>query len=581
MFRRSVVLLAVVGVVGAGAVSADARGGDSGRFDRPKQGFAAPWTQLRDGSPEQAGLDQAPIDAALRQIDEWTRTNPTSPPVSHPLMSGVVTLLAHDGVVVSRSASGYAVRYSDAAGTELPADQRVAMRNDTIFDMASISKLFTSIAVMQLAEQGILDVDAPVSRYLPEFGVNGKAGITVKQLLIHTSGLVSFIPLWSLYPDKESRIKGVMDIAPKYVPGSTYEYSDLNLITLGVLIERLTGSTLDNVVRRGITEPLHMTDTGYKPPASKLDRIAATEYQSSPPRGIVRGQVHDENAWSLGGVAGHAGIFSTARDMAILAQSLVNGGIYAHKRILRTETVRAMLTNYTQAFPGNAHGLGFELDRRFYMGGLSGPATAGHTGYTGTTLVLDLQSRSIAILLSNRVHVSRSWGSINPARETLATGLAKALAVRPRQGRDAWYTGIGNLSTATLSTRELRAKSSTIRVAFDTFVDSEVSDHLVLESSGDGTSWLAVPMIARGPGAPQGENSFLSGSGHRTWWNVRATVPGSDKIWFRWRFSTDRLYTGRGVLLDNIKITLGSRTLLDGEKQPTALVSQAWDRRIR
>jgi hypothetical protein len=399
--------------------------------------------------------------------------------------------------------------------------------------------------------------------------------------LIHTSGLVSFIPLWSLYPDKESRIKGVMDIAPKYVPGSTYEYSDLNLITLGVLIERLTGSTLDNVVRRGITEPLHMTDTGYNPPASKLDRIAATEYQSSPPRGIVRGQVHDENAWSLGGVAGHAGIFSTARDMAILAQSLVNGGIYAHKRILRTETVRAMLTNYTQAFPGNAHGLGFELDRRFYMGGLSGPATAGHTGYTGTTLVLDLQSRSIAILLSNRVHVSRSWGSINPARETLATGLAKALAVRPRQGRDAWYTGIGNLSTATLSTRELRAKSSTIRVAFDTFVDSEVSDHLVLESSGDGTSWLAVPMIARGPGAPQGENSFLSGSGHRTWWNVRATVPGSDKIWFRWRFSTDRLYTGRGVLLDNIKITLGSRTLLDGEKQPTALVSQAWDRRIR
>jgi serine-type D-Ala-D-Ala carboxypeptidase len=581
MFRRSVVLLAVVGVVGAGAVSADARGGDVGRFDRPKQGFAAPWTQLRDGSPEQVGLDRAPIDAALRQIDEWTRTNPTSPPVAHPLMSGVVTLLAHEGVVVSRSASGYAVRYSDAAGTELPVEQRVAMRDDTIFDMASISKLFTSIAVMQLAEQGKVDVDAPVSRYLPEFGVNGKAGITVKQLLIHTSGLVSFIPLWSLYPDKDARIKAVMDIAPKYVPGSTYEYSDLNLITLGVLVERLTGSTLDNVVRRGITEPLHMTDTGYNPPASKLDRIAATEYQASPPRGIIRGQVHDENAWSLGGVAGHAGIFSTARDMAILAQSLVNGGIYAHKRILREETVRAMLTNYTQAFPGYAHGLGFELDRRFYMGGLSGPATAGHTGYTGTTLVLDLQSRSIAILLSNRVHVSRNWGSINPARETLATGLAKALAVRPRHGRDAWYTGIGNSSTATLSTRELRAKGSPIGVAFDTFVDSEVSDQLILESSGDGVSWQAVPMTARGPGAPQGENSFLSGSGHRTWWNVRATVAGSDKIWLRWRFSTDRLYTGRGVLLDNIKITQGSRTLLDGEKQPTALVSHAWDRRIR
>ncbi|ALG05823.1 serine hydrolase domain-containing protein [Kibdelosporangium phytohabitans] len=581
MFRRTVLALTMAGVTAAGAVSAEAHGGDSGRFDRPKQGFAAPWTQLRDGTPEQAGLDRAPIEAALKQVDEWTRANPTSPPVAKPLMSGVVTLLAHEGVVVSRSASGYAVRYSDAAGTELPVDQRVPMRDDTIFDMASISKLFTSIAVMQLAEQGKVDVDAPVSRYLPEFGVNGKAGITVKQLLIHTSGLVAFIPLWSMYPDKAARIKGVMDIAPKYAPGSTYEYSDLNLITLGVLVERLTGSTLDNVVSKGITGPLGMTDTGYNPPASKLDRIAATEYQAAPARGIVRGQVHDENAWSLGGVSGHAGIFSTARDMAVLAQSLINGGIYAHKRILEQETVRAMLTDYTTNFPGNAHGLGFELDRRFYMGGLSGPATAGHTGYTGTTLVLDLQSRSIAILLSNRVHVSRSWGSINPAREALATGMAKALAVRPRHGRDAWYTGIGNLSTATLSTRELRTRSTTIRVTFDTFVDTEISDHLVLESSSDGVSWQAVDVTARGPGAPAGPAPHLSGAGHRTWWNVRAEVPTFDKIFLRWRFSTDRTLTGRGVLLDNIKITEGSRVLLDGEKQPTALVSHAWDRRIR
>ena len=215
------------------------------------------------------------------------------------------------------------------------------------------------------------------------------------------------------------------------------------------------------------------------------------------------------------------------------------------------------------------------------MGALSGPRTAGHTGFTGTTLVIDPQSRSIAILLSNRVHVSRTWGTINPAREMLATALAKAMAVRPRQGRDAWYSGIGNSDTATLSTRELRARDSTIQVAFDTFVDSEVSDQLVLESSGDGVQWQTVPVTARGPGAPGGENSFLSGSGHRTWWNVRATLTGSDTTRLRWRFSTDRLYTGRGVLLDNIKITQGSQVLLDGEKQPTTLVAQGWDRRIR
>nr|WP_243726690.1 serine hydrolase domain-containing protein [Actinocrispum wychmicini] len=570
-----------MGVAGATAVAADAYPWHNNRFDRPEHGFAPTWTTLHDGSPRDVGLDPGPIDASVRQIDEWTRTNPTVPAVPHPLMSGVVTMLVHDGVVVERSHAGYASQYADQQGTLLPSDQRVPMRDDTIFDMASISKLFTSIAVMQLVERGKVDVDAPVSRYLPEFGVNGKAGITVKQLLTHVSGLDADLPLWRDWPDKAARIKAVMDVAPINPPGTVYKYSDLNLITLGVMIERLTGSTLDNVVRTGITEPLRMVDTGYNPPASKLDRIAATEYQISPPRGMVRGQVHDENAWSLDGVAGHAGVFSTARDMAILGQTFLNGGIYAGRRILREDTVRAMLTDYNGAFPGNAHGLGFELDQMFYMGGLSGPVTAGHTGYTGTTLVVDLASRSIAILLSNRVHPNRGWGSINPAREALATGLARALAVPPRHGRDYWFTGIGNSTTATLSTQELAAGDSPIRVTFDTFVDSESTDHLVLESSNDGVRWQSVAVVAHGPGAPPGSTDWLAGHGHRTWWFVEATVPPTPKIRFRWRLTTDRLYTGRGDGVDNIKITQGSRTLLDGEKQPTVLDSQGWDRRIR
>ena len=127
-----------------------------------------------------------------------------------------------------------------------------------------------------------MDVDAPVATYLPEFGVNGKESVTVAQLLTHTSGLVSWLPLWSAYPDVPSRIKAVMDVAPHNPPGSTYEYSDLNLITLGVLVERLTGKTLDEVVAERITEPLRMVDTGYNPPASKLDRIAATEFEADP-----------------------------------------------------------------------------------------------------------------------------------------------------------------------------------------------------------------------------------------------------------------------------------------------------------
>jgi serine-type D-Ala-D-Ala carboxypeptidase len=581
MFRRAAVVLTVMGVLGASAVTADAYSAYNNRFDRPEQGFAPPWTTLRDGRPQDVGLDTAPIDAAVRQINEWTKTNPTVPAVPHPLMSGVVTLLVHEGVVVERSHAGYAVQYADQQGTLLPEDQRVPMRDDTIFDMASVSKLFTSIAVMQLVERGKVDVDAPVARYLPEFGVNGKAAITVKQLLTHISGLDADLPLWSNWPDKASRIKAVMDVAPINPPGTVYKYSDLNLIALGVMIERLTGSTLDNVVSRDITDPLHMVDTGYNPPASKLDRIAATEYQISPPRGMVRGQVHDENAWSLGGVAGHAGVFSTARDMAILAQTFLNGGIYAGRRILREDSVRAMLTNFNTAFPGNAHGLGFELDQMFYMGGLSSLQTAGHTGYTGTTLVFDMKSRSIAILLSNRVHPNRTWGSINPAREALATGLARSMAVPPRHGRDYWFTGIGNDSTATLSTQELSAEDSPIRVTFDTFVDSESTDHLVLESSNDGVQWQSVAVVAHGPSAPPGPTDWLAGHGHRTWWFVEATAPAAPKIRFRWRLTTDHLYTGRGDAVDNIKITQGSRTLLDGEKQPAALVSVGWDRRIR
>ncbi|GAB3457156.1 serine hydrolase domain-containing protein [Actinophytocola sediminis] len=590
MSRRSVLsgrvlgaLLAVLATVTSAStlVSAAPNGGGpaTGRFDQPRPGFAPPHTVLRDAPPARVGLDPAPIDAAVAQVSEWTRTHPT-PDTDHPLYAGAVTLLAHDGAVVSRSASGYAVRYADAAGTELPEAQRVPMRGDTIFDMASVSKLFTSIVVMQLVESGKVAVDAPVATYLPEFGVNGKESITVAQLLTHTSGLVSWVPLWSRYPDVPSRIRAVMDIAPRTTPGTNYEYSDLNLITLGVLVERLTGDPLDQVVADRITRPLRMTDTGYNPPAAKLDRMAATEFQATPPRGMVRGSVHDENAWSLDGVAGHAGVFSTADDLAVLAQTILNGGSYRGARILRPNTVAAMLENHNEAFPANSHGYGFELDQIWFMGGLSGPRTAGHTGFTGTDLVIDLASRSFAILLTNRVHPSRDWGSVNVARETLSTGLAKALAVRPERGRDSWYTGIGDASQATLTTVSLRP-SGHVRVIFDAFVDSEVTDRLMLESSVDGLTWAAVPLTVSGRGAPEEEVVSLSGTGHRSWWAVRAQLPHAAEITLRWRFITDTRYTGRGIHVDNLVVTDRDQMLLNGEKEPHRVLPEGWQLRSR
>src|SRR6185436_1274633 len=290
--------------------------------------------------------------------------------------------------------------------------------------------------------------------YLPAFAAHGKGAITVRQLLTHTSGLKPWMPLWSGWPDKDSRIAAVLDVEPTSPPGTTYVYSDLNLITLGVLLERQTGQGLDQLVRERITAPLRMRDTGYNPDPSRRPRIAATEFQADNARGMVRGEVHDENAWSLGGVAGHAGIFSTAQDMAVLAQSMLNGGIYGGHRILSPASVKMMMANQNShigTFPDDSHGLGFELDQRWYMGGLSSPTTAGHTGFTGTSIVIDKMSRSFAIVLSNRVHPSRSWGSNNPARRAAVQGLALSLGVLPRYGSTAWFSGTTNATTATLT----------------------------------------------------------------------------------------------------------------------------------
>ncbi|HEU0041045.1 MAG TPA: serine hydrolase, partial [Jiangellaceae bacterium] len=206
--------------------------------------------------------------------------------------------------------------------------------------------------------------------------------------------------------------------------------SDLNLIAAGLVAECVAGSTLDILVAAGITERLGMIDTGYRPEPGLRPRIAATEFQSAPARGMVHGGVHDENSWALGGVAGHAGVFGTAGDLARLAQAILDGGSYDGARILQPATVESMLTNANPDFPGHAHGLGFELDQPSYMGALAAPTTAGHTGYTGTSLVIEPTSRSFVILLSNRVHPSRSWGSANPARRAVAHRLALALADR-------------------------------------------------------------------------------------------------------------------------------------------------------
>ncbi|MFD7158285.1 serine hydrolase [Kribbella sp. NPDC059898] len=568
--RRWAAITTISAVILTMATPAVASGNNSGRFDHPYAGYAPKSTLLRDETPAKAGLDPAPIDAALAQVAGWTKASGTA----KPLYAGAVTLLGHDGKIVTRTATGMALKYADGAGTELPADQQIPMRTDTIFDMASVSKLFTSIVVMQLVEKGKVDLDAPIATYIPEFAENGKENVTVRQALTHTSGFPSWLPLWSSQPDPASRLHMALTAKLQDPPGTKYLYSDLNLIALGELAHRVTGKTLDKLVADGITKPLQMRDTGYNPDPKKKPRIAATEYQSSPPRGMVWGEVHDENAWSLGGVAGHAGVFSTADDMAVLAQTFLNGGSYRGARILKESSVTAMITNFNQAFPGNDHGLGFELDQRWYMGGLSGPRTVGHTGYTGTSIVIDFDSRSFAILLTNRVHPSRNWGSNNPARRAVTQGLALALGVGPRHGKDAWFSGTTDNATTTLATA-VDVPAGGAKLAFDLFVDTEDSDLLYLEASTDGTTWTKVPFAVRDRGSVIDTDGSISGSGDRHWHQVTAELaPGPQTI--RWRYTSDPLYQGRGVYVDGVKITSGSGLLLDGERTPESFTATGW-----
>lgn len=538
-------------------------------FSKPFLGFAPANTVLRESDPASAGLSPAPIDEAIRQIRAWE----TPPPGRRAMYAGAVALMGHDGRIVARDASGQALRYASATA-ELPPDQWVPMREDTIFDLASVSKLFTSIAVVQLLEEGRVGLDAPVATYLPEFAAGGKEAVTVRQLLTHTSGFTSWLPLWSRYPDSAARIRAVMDQPLLNPPGTTYLYSDLNMITLGVLVERLRGEPLDAVVGERITGPLSMTDTGYNP--TDRSRTAATEYQSSPPRGMVWGEVHDENAWSLGGVAGHAGVFSTADDLAVLAQALLNGGTYRGERILDRKSVTQLITNFNEDFPGDAHGLGFELDQRWYMDALSGPRTAGHTGYTGTSIVIDFSSRSFAILLTNRVHPSRSWGTNNPARRAWAHGLAAAMGIRPKHADTAWFSGSANGTTSTLTTTPLDVPAEGARLGFDLFLDTEEADLLHLERSADGgATWEPVPFTVRDRGETLETDGSVSRSGDRRWVQVRALLPaGSQQL--RWRHTTDGLYLGRGVVVDDVVVQSDAGVLLDGEKAPDAFSAEGW-----
>ncbi len=552
-------MLAVTGLCALGSPGPATAGPD---LTGPDGARGGPAPVLRNGTARQAGLLADHVDRAVAEAAAGLAPQPAN---GRPFYPGAVVLVARHGVVARTAAMGYALRYASATPTELPPAEQIPMRPDTIFDLASISKLFTSIAAVQQVERGRLDLDATVASYLPAFAANGKERVTVRQLLTHTSGLPAWLPLY-LLPDDAARLAAVYGVAPLASPGTTYLYSDLNLIALGEIIELVAGAPLDAVVRAGIVEPLGLRDTGYNPPESVRPRIAATEFQGA--RGLVWGAVHDENAAAFGGVAGHAGVFSTARDLAVLCQTVLNGGGYGRTRILSRQWTELLLTNFNTAFPGHDHGLGFELYQHSYMGAMASPYTAGHTGFTGTTLTIDPTTDSFLLVLTNRVHPSRDWGSINPRRRAIADEVARAVPVRPVRGRTAWFAGMGNARTATL-TVAVTPPVAGARLEFALWYDTEpAADAMVLESSGDaGQTWTPLPFTLHAGNSTVDTSGTVSGWGGRRWQAATADLPGAAGLLIRWRYSTDATLQGRGGYVDAIRVRAG-RSLLFDEGRP-------------
>ncbi|GGW20922.1 esterase [Streptomyces capoamus] len=369
--------------------------------------------RLRTGTPERAGLDPVVLGRLAEEVHALTAG-------TRPWAAGAVVLAGRGPVVAVAEAAGWVVRYAcydpeTGTGVELPPAARVPATLGTPFDLASLTKLFTSVAAVQQIERGTLGMDARVGDYLPDFHAAAAHGITVRQLLTHTSGLRPELPLYDC-PDDAGRLDLLRAEAPAAEPGR-YLYSDLNMLLLQSVLERITGRTLDVLVRDGITRPLGMTATAFGP----CPGAAATEDQRRPwakaDRGMLRGVVHDENAWALGGVAGHAGLFSTATDLAVFCRTLLAGGSYGPARILGPDFVELLFT---------PPGLGFAMDQPWFMGELAGRGAAGHTGFTGTSLVLDPATDTFLVLLANTVHPRRRHPDSVP-RATLATLLSQAV----------------------------------------------------------------------------------------------------------------------------------------------------------
>ena len=415
---------------------------------------------------------------------------------------GAVVLIGHKGKV----------EYRRAFGNRTLVPQKSAMTADTIFDLASLTKVIaTTTAVMQLVEQGKIRLEDPVSEYWPEFKANGKEEITIRELMTHFSGLRGDLPLepeWSGYDTALKLIIAEKPIAP---PGTRFIYSDINFETLGELVHRITGQMLDAYCAEHIFKPLGMKDTRFKPlenPNVDRERIAPTQYQKGTTGKMLWGEVHDPTAYNMGGVAGHAGLFSTADDLSIFAQMILGSGSYSGVRILSAPAVEKMTTPATPAGKTAVRGLGWDIDSPYASnrGELFPVGSFGHSGFTGTSIWIDPLSKTYVILLANAVHPIGK-GSMIALRAKVATIAAAAFGYTTPKTVTADCPTLTAYCEATNSYRPHSPKNGKVQTGLDV-LESEnfaalkgmriglITNHSGLDSEGRRN----IDLLAHAPG---------------------------------------------------------------------------------
>lgn len=331
---------------------------------------------------------------------------------------------------------GDKVLYKEAIGNRALVPSVEPMTPDTIFDLASLTKVVaTTTSVMILVEEGRIRLNDRVSSHLPGFERYGKEQITIRHLMTHVSGLRPDVDLADAWEGSDAAIKLAFEEVPGSAPNERFVYSDINYFLLGEIVARVGGKPLDEFARERIFEPLGMKDTGFNPPSSARPRIAPTERCTrygwpceGPDMQMLRGTVHDPTARRMAGVAGHAGLFSTADDLAIFCRMLLAGGAYKGTRILAPLTVAKMTSPATPPGERNVRGFGWDMDSSFSSnrGELLPLGSFGHTGFTGTSLWIDPTTKLFVVFLSNRLHPDGK-GDVTPLRARVATIAASAI----------------------------------------------------------------------------------------------------------------------------------------------------------